>query len=156
MDMYARCKELGHAQVMFDGVPQRDVVSSNGLVSGYTSNGCFKEALEVYHELRMGGLLPDSLQLSSALLSCGGLEEVVEGEVVHCLVEKLGTLNVIVSNALLSMYFKFKFDKLVNCWRIFNEMVRRDGVTWNTIICGYLESGLYQESIRLFSEMVSF
>lgn len=154
IDMYARCNELGHAQIVFDGMPQRDVVSWNSLISGYSSNGYFKEALEVYHQLRMGGLLPDSFSLSSALLSCGGLGEVVEGEVVHCLIEKLGTRSdVIVSNALLSMYFKFYM--LVSCWRIFSEMVRRDSVTWNTIICGYFESGLYHEAMRLFLEMVN-
>lgn len=154
IDMYARCNELGRAQQVFDGMPRRDIVSWNSLISGYTSNGYFKEALEIYHQLRMGGLVPDSFSLSSVLLSCGGLGEVVEGEVVHCLVEKLGTRSdVIVSNGLLSMYFKF--DMLVNCWRAFSEMVCRDSVTWNTIICGYFESGLYQESIRLFSDMVS-
>nr|AYM00522.1 pentatricopeptide repeat protein [Salvia miltiorrhiza] len=154
IDMYARCDKLGHAQVVFDGMLHRDIVSWNSLISGYSSNGYFKEALEVYHQLRMVGLLPDSFSLSSALLSCGGLGEVVEGEVVHCLVEKLGACSdVIVSNALLAMYFKF--DLLVSCRRIFSEMVHRDSVTWNTIICGYFESGLYQESIRLFSEMVS-
>lgn len=153
IDMYARCNELRHAQELFDRMPKRDVVSWNSLISGYTSNGFFKEALEVYRQLRMAGLVPDSFSLSSVLLSCGGLAEVVEGELVHCLVEKLGTRDdVIVSNALLSMYFKF--DMLVKCWRVFSEMVCRDGVTWNTIICGYFESGLYEDSIRLFSEMV--
>ncbi|KAH6793782.1 Tetratricopeptide repeat superfamily protein [Perilla frutescens var. hirtella] len=153
IDMYARCDVLGHAQEVFDGMPHRDIVSWNSLIAGYTSNGYFKKALEVYHQLRLVGLVPDSFSLSSVLLSCGGLGEVVEGEIVHCLAEKLGTRShVIVSNGLLSMYFKF--DMLVNCWTIFSEMVRRDCVTWNTIICGYFESGLYQESIRLFSEMV--
>ncbi|KAG6420250.1 hypothetical protein SASPL_116772 [Salvia splendens] len=153
IDMYARCHELGYAQLVFDGMPHRDIVSWNSLISGYTSNGHYKEALEVYHQLRMDALLPDSFSLSNALLSCGGLGEVVEGEVVHCLVEKLGTrIDVNVSNALLAMYFKC--DVLANCRRIFSEMVHRDSVTWNTIISSYFESGLYHESMRLFLEMV--
>ncbi|KAL8500630.1 hypothetical protein ACS0TY_020275 [Phlomoides rotata] len=153
IDMYARCNELGRAQELFDGMPHRDIVSWNSLISGYSSNGYFKEALQVYNQLRLDSLVPDSFSFSSVLLSCGGLGEIAEGEIVHGLVEKLGTRsNVIVSNGLLSMYFKF--NMLDNCWRIFNEMVEKDSVTWNTIICGYFESGWYQESIRLFSEMV--
>ncbi|PIN05885.1 hypothetical protein CDL12_21578 [Handroanthus impetiginosus] len=154
IDMYARCNELGLAREVFDGMPHRDIVSWNSLISGYTSNGYFKEALEIYNQLRMDGFVPDSFSFSSVLLACGGLGEVEEGQIVHGLVEKVGTCNdVIVSNGLLSMYFKF--DMLVNCKRIFYEMVHRDKVTWNTIICGYCESGLYEESIGLFLEMVS-
>ncbi|KAL0425509.1 UNVERIFIED_CONTAM: Pentatricopeptide repeat-containing protein [Sesamum radiatum] len=153
IDMYSRCNELGRAREVFDGMPRRDIVSWNSLMSGYTSNGYFKEALEIYYQLRMDGLVPDCFSFSSVLLACGGIGEVEEGQIVHGLVEKVGTCaDVTVSNGLLSMYFKF--DMVINCWRIFNEMVRRDCVTWNTIICGYCESSFYEESIRLFLEMV--
>ncbi|KAK6162759.1 hypothetical protein DH2020_002600 [Rehmannia glutinosa] len=153
IDMYSRCNELHCAREVFDQMPLRDIVSWNSLISGYTSNGFFEDALEIYTQLRMDGLVPDSFSLSSVLLSCGGLGEIQQGQKVHGLAEKVGTCrNVIVSNGLLSIYFKF--DMLHNCWRIFNEMVHRDSVTWNTIICGYCESGLYEESIRLYMEMV--
>ncbi|KAG8391386.1 hypothetical protein BUALT_Bualt01G0182300 [Buddleja alternifolia] len=153
IDMYSRCNELGLARLVFDEMPHRDIVSWNSLISGYTSNGYFKEALEMYVQLRIEGLVPDSFSFSSVILACGGLGEVEEGQIVHGLVEKVGTSrDMIVSNALLSMYFKF--DLLVSCWRIFNKMVDRDTITWNTMICGCSELGLYEESIRLFGEMV--
>ncbi|PIN25152.1 hypothetical protein CDL12_02094 [Handroanthus impetiginosus] len=140
IDMYSRCNELGLAREVFDGMPHRDIVSWNSLISGYTSNGYSKEALEIYNQPRMDGFVPDSFSFSSVLLACGGLGEVER-------------YDVIVSNGFLSMYFKF--DMLANCKRIFDEMVHRDKVTWNTIICGYCESGLYEESIGLFLETVS-
>ncbi|KAL8495841.1 hypothetical protein ACS0TY_019814 [Phlomoides rotata] len=90
IDMYARCDQLGRAQELFDGMPHRDIVSWNSLISGYTSDGYFGKHCN---------LVPDSFSFSSVLLSCGGLEEVAEGEIVHGLVEKLGTRSyVIVSN----------------------------------------------------------
>ncbi|KAL2469404.1 Pentatricopeptide repeat-containing protein [Forsythia ovata] len=102
----------------------------------------------------MSGLVPDSFTFLSVLLACGGLGEVDEGQIVHGLVEKIVIKkDVIVNNGLLSM--NFKLDRLTECWGIFNEMVVKDTVTWNTMICGYSESGLYKESIRLFLEMVS-
>ncbi|KAL8062215.1 hypothetical protein ABFX02_02G132600 [Erythranthe guttata] len=154
IDMYSRCSELGRAREVFDEMPSRDIVSWNSLISGFTSNGYFKEALEVYTQLRIGGLMPDSFSFSSVLLACGGLREVGEGQIIHGLVEKVGAYkDVIVSNGLLSMYFKF--DMLNNCDRIFNQMVRKDSVTWNTVICGYCEAGLYEGSIKLFLEMVN-
>ncbi|KAL0397478.1 UNVERIFIED_CONTAM: Pentatricopeptide repeat-containing protein [Sesamum calycinum] len=126
IDMYSRCNELGRAREVFDGMPRRDIVSWNSLMSGYTSNGYFKEALEIYYQLRMDGLVPDCFSFSSVLLACGGIGEVEEGQIVHGLVEKVGTCaDVTVKIALLGI-----------------------------LICGYCESSFYEESIRLFLEMV--
>ncbi|KAL3622364.1 hypothetical protein CASFOL_033775 [Castilleja foliolosa] len=155
IDMYSRCNELQLAREVFDEMPHRDIVSWNSLISGYTSNGFFKEALKIYTQLRIDGLVPDSFSVSSVLLSCGGVGDVPEGQIVHGLVEKIGTSrDMIVSNGLLSMYFKF--EMIQDCRRVFNEMVSRDSVSWNTMICGYCESGFYEESISLFSEMVDY
>ena len=81
----------------------------------------------------MAGIIPDSFAVFSVLPACGGLVHVKDGEVVHCLVEKIGLhIDVVVSNGLLSMYFKF--NRLVDARRIFDEMLVRDKVSWNTLI----------------------
>ncbi|KAE8734605.1 Pentatricopeptide repeat-containing protein [Hibiscus syriacus] len=153
VDMYARLGCLDEALKVFDGMPERDVVSWNSLISGYSANGYWVEALEVYNMARMAGIMPDPFTVSSVLPACGGLVNVKEGELVHCLVEKIGVhYDVLVSNGLLSMYFKF--NRLIEARRIFDEMVIRDTVTWNTLICGYSQMELHKESIELFMLMV--
>ncbi|OMO71059.1 hypothetical protein COLO4_28397 [Corchorus olitorius] len=153
VDMYARFGCFGEALKVFDGMPERDIVSWNSLISGYSANGYWEEALKVYHMARMTGIMPDSFTVSSVLPACGGLVDIKEGEVVHCLVEKVGLHgDVVVSNGLLSMYFKF--NMLVDARRIFDEMVVRDIVSWNTLICGYSQMELFKESIELFIHMV--
>ncbi|WMV11003.1 hypothetical protein MTR67_004388 [Solanum verrucosum] len=153
IDMYSRMNELGRAREVFDKMPSRDVVSWNSLVSGYSANGYWEEALEAFREGRLSGVAADAFTVSSVLPACGGLMEVEQGQMVHGLVEKSGIKgDIAVSNGLLSMYFKF--ERLLDCQRIFDEMIFRDIVTWNIIICGFSHSGLYQESIKLFREMV--
>ncbi|XP_027159845.1 pentatricopeptide repeat-containing protein At3g03580-like [Coffea eugenioides] len=153
IDMYSRLNNLDRARNVFDGMSKRDLITWNSLISGYSSNGYRDEALEFFYKLRMVGLLPDCFTVSSVLPACSGLMEVVEGQLIHGLVEKIGVMrDVIVSNGLLSMYFKF--DKLVDCEKVFNKMDVRDTVTWNTMICGFFNSSLYDESIRLFFQMV--
>ncbi|CAN4126075.1 unnamed protein product [Withania somnifera] len=153
IDMYARLNELGSARKVFDKMPNRDVVSWNSLISGYSANGYWEEALEAFREGRLSGVVADAFTVCSVLPACGGLMEVEEGKIVHGLVEKSGIKeDKAVSNGLLSMYFKF--ERLLDCQRIFDEMIFRDIVTWNIIICGFSYSGLYQESIKLFREMV--
>lgn len=153
IDMYSRMNDLDKARNLFDGMPKRDLVSWNSLISGYSSNGYLDEALELFLQLRLEGVVPDTYTVSSVLPACGGLLLVEDGEIVHGLTEKTGIKkDVIVSNGLLSMYFKF--DSLMDCKQIFEEMEVRDTVTWNTMICGYANSRLFKESIRLFLQML--
>lgn len=153
IDMYSRLDDLVRARNVFDGMPNRDLVTWNSLISGYSSNGYWEEALEIFYKLRMAGLVPDCFTVSGILPACSGLMDVDEGQVVHGLVEKFGIKNdMTVSNGLLSMYFKF--DRLIDCQQIFDKMDARDTVTWNTMICGCFQFGLYEESIRLFLQMV--
>lgn len=153
IDMYARLKDLGNARKVFDKMGSRDVVSWNSLISGYSANGYWEEALDAFREGRLSGVVADAFTVASVLPACGGLMEVEQGQIVHGLVEKSGVMgDMAVSNGLLSMYFKF--ERLLDGQRIFDEMICRDIVTWNIIICGFSHSGLYQESIKLFQEMV--
>ncbi|CAH9097839.1 unnamed protein product [Cuscuta epithymum] len=152
IDMYARMNDLGRARKVFDGLPSKDVVSWNTLISAYSANGYWEEALEVFHQARLFGVEPDSFTLSNVLPACGGLLKVTQGQIVHGLVEKVGTKkDITVNNGLLSMYFKL--ERPMDCELLFSEMTHRDTVTWNIMICGYSQLGLYNESIQLFLEM---
>ena len=105
------------------------------------SNQYWKEALWYYSELKLDGMLPDLYTVSSVLPACGGLEAVREGRILHGLVEKIGVDgDVIVRNGLLSMYFKF--GNVTDAQKVFDEMVFRDIVSWNTLVCGYCQLGL--------------
>lgn len=154
IDMHARFGKLDKARHLFDEMPQRDVVSFNSLISGYSSNGYWEEALEIFRRLRTDGLLPDPFSISGVLPACGGLLDVKEGQIVHALVEKIGVhADILVSNGLLSVYFKFGWSKDAKFF--FDEMVVRDSVSWNTMICGYSQLGLFEEAINFFREMIN-
>ncbi|XP_047327086.1 pentatricopeptide repeat-containing protein At3g03580 [Impatiens glandulifera] len=153
IDMYSRFKELDCALKVFDKMPERDTVSWNSLISGYSSNEYWEESLHMFFQSRMAGVASDCYTILGVLPACGGLVAVEEGKMVHGLVEKIGIkTDVVVGNALLSIYFKF--DMPIDCGVLFNDMVVRDTVTWNTVICGYFQSGLFDESMKLFLEMV--
>ncbi|KAF3434993.1 hypothetical protein FNV43_RR22080 [Rhamnella rubrinervis] len=154
VDMYARFGDLQRARLLFEDMSHRDIVSWNSLISGYSSHGYFEEALEIYHRLRMEFLVPDSYTISSVLPACGGLLDAKEGLTIHGLVEKIGIhADILVSNGLLSIYFKF--CRLEDAQKVFNKMVVRDSVSWNTVICGYSQLELFEESIELFMQMVN-
>ncbi|KFK37790.1 hypothetical protein AALP_AA3G029400 [Arabis alpina] len=151
VDMYSRMGLLGRARQVFDEMPVRDIVSWNSLISGFSSHGYYEEALEVYHELRKSWIVPDSYTVSSVLPAFGNLLIVKEGEGLHGFVLKSGVDSVVVvNNGLLAMYLKF--SRPMDARRLFDEMVVRDSISYNTMICGYINLEMYEESVRMFLE----
>ncbi|KAI3739430.1 hypothetical protein L2E82_29834 [Cichorium intybus] len=154
IDMYARFSALEKARQVFEEMPKRDVVSWNSLVSGYTAHEEWEKAFKTFYQSRTAGLIPDSFMISSVLPAFSGLNAIIEGQIVHGLTVKLGIhINTRVCNSLLSMYLKS--NKLEECHKVFNEIAIKDTITWNTVISGYSQAGLYQESIVLFMEMLN-
>ena len=152
VDMYSRMGFLSRAREVFDEMPVRDLVSWNSLISGFSSHGYYKEAVELYRELRRSSwIVPDSFTVTSVLYAFGNLLAVKEGEELHGFVVKSGVSSVtVVNNGLLSMYLKLR--RVTDARRVFDEMVVRDSVSYNTIICGCFNLEMYEESVRLFLE----
>ncbi|EOA29855.1 hypothetical protein CARUB_v10012948mg [Capsella rubella] len=151
VDMYSRMGLLGRARQVFDAMPVRDLVSWNSLISGYSSHGYYEEALEIYNELKKYWIVPDSFTVSSVLPAFANLLVVKQGQGLHGFVLKSGVSSVVVvDNGLLAMYLKF--SRPTDARRVFDEMAVRDSISYNTIICGYLNLEMHEASVRIFLE----
>eukprot|EP01018_Ginkgo_biloba_P034609 Gb_05162 [translate_table: standard] len=51
VDMYAKCGSIENARLVFDKMPQRNVVSWNAMVAGYAQNGLVDKALELFQKM---------------------------------------------------------------------------------------------------------
>ncbi|KAL0339339.1 UNVERIFIED_CONTAM: Pentatricopeptide repeat-containing protein [Sesamum angustifolium] len=77
VDMYAKCGEIEKARRVFNDVQGRETCTWNALINGLALNGCAKEALEVFMEMRRKGFKPDEITMLGVLSACnhGGLVE---------------------------------------------------------------------------------
>jgi len=128
--MDARCGEMGFARKVFDEMGDRDLVSWNSMISGYSKMGFAKEAIWLFMEMREEGFEPDEMTLVNVLGACGdlGLGRWVQGLVL----EKKMEVNSYVGSALIDMYGKC--GDLISARRVFDSMPNKDVVTWNAII----------------------
>jgi pentatricopeptide repeat protein len=46
-----------------------------------------------------------------------------------------------------------KCEGLEDAWRLFNEIPKKDVVTWNTMISGYAQHGAGEKTLHLFNGM---
>ncbi|XP_077236816.1 pentatricopeptide repeat (PPR-like) superfamily protein [Tasmannia lanceolata] len=150
--MYARCGELGIARKVFDGILQRDLVSWNSMISGYSRMGFASEAVGLFGEMRVAGFKPDEMTLVSVLGACGDLGDLELGKWVEGFVEENGMeLNSFVGSSLIHMYGKC--GDLESARRVFDRMRKRDVISWNAMITGYAQNGVSDEAITLFHAM---
>ncbi|KAL2473820.1 Pentatricopeptide repeat-containing protein [Forsythia ovata] len=130
-----------------------DITLWNGLISAYTKNLMFDEAIELFEDLlRFPNLKPDSYTYPSVLKACGGLRRVDYGNKIHVNLIKSGFLSdVVVASSLISVYAKSGVFGLAI--KLFDDMPEKDVASWNNVISCYYQCGQYEKALGYFERM---
>ncbi|EOX91580.1 Tetratricopeptide repeat (TPR)-like superfamily protein [Theobroma cacao] len=79
IDMYSKCGSLEDARLVFDRIPDKDVVAWNSMIIGYALHGFSQEALELFHGMCRTRLRPTDITFIGVLGACGHAGLVNEG-----------------------------------------------------------------------------
>lgn len=104
--------------------------------------------------MRRNSISPDNYTFPFVLKACARLSVLEKGRELHSLSSKLGfDLDVFVQNSLIYMYSVC--GDVDTARRVFDfvPVSIRDAVSWNSMINGYLQTGLCNKAIRVFGEM---
>ncbi|WRX08231.1 Pentatricopeptide repeat - like 10 [Theobroma cacao] len=86
--MYAKCGRIFYAQLIFNDLHEVDVVSWNSMITGYTLNGHGKEAVQLYEQMVLKGVLPDHVTFIGVLSGCSHIGLVDKGlKLFKCMTE---------------------------------------------------------------------
>ena len=148
--MYAKFGLLDDALELFGGMPQRNVVSWTTIVAALASAGGRKqEALRFFVAMQRDCVAPNSYTYSSVLGACDTPRVLTP---VHASIVKAGLdSDVFVRSSLIDAYMKL--GDLDSGRSVFDEMVTRDLVVWNSIIAGFAQSGDGVGAVELFMRM---
>ncbi|KAJ0848640.1 putative tetratricopeptide-like helical domain superfamily [Helianthus annuus] len=152
MNMYLKCNEPDLALQLFDKMPERNIVSWNSLISGYTQLGQYVNAKEVFREARIENVNVSKYTYASMLSVCARTSDLELGKVIHGLIVVSGVgVDAFLSNPLVGMYS--------NCGRVdqarvvFDKCDGLDDVSWNSMIAGYGKAGLYNKMLQILVKM---
>ncbi|XP_043690729.1 pentatricopeptide repeat-containing protein At5g52850, chloroplastic [Telopea speciosissima] len=70
IDLYGKCGSIRDAHKVFMEIPEPNVVSWNGLMSGLASNGLFSSALSSFENMKLEGTEPDFITFLLVLYAC--------------------------------------------------------------------------------------
>lgn len=149
LSMYAKCGNLNDARAMFKKISKQNVVSWNAMITAYIQNDQHDNALTTLRTMLSEGVQPNNSTFTSVLNACHTSDT---GKWVHSLVTKAALdSDLHVSNALISMYIRC--SDVSSAENVFNKMLKRDVVSWNTMIAGFIQQGQSSLAFDYFNRM---
>ncbi|KAJ7952903.1 Pentatricopeptide repeat-containing protein [Quillaja saponaria] len=154
LSMYARSGSLKDSQLVFDKMPQRNIVSFNALITAYSRVPDHAiSAIKLYTQMESGCQSPNSLTFTSLLQASSLLEDLLAGSSLHAQAVKFGFLDEIcVQTSLLGMYSNC--GNLGSAEKVFVDISDKDVVAWNSLILGNLKNGNIRAGLQGFVDMV--
>ncbi|EEF33027.1 pentatricopeptide repeat-containing protein At1g31430 [Ricinus communis] len=149
IDMYAQLALTDVMKMLFDEMPDRDVISWNVMISGYVKCRRFEDAINVFCRMQEeSGLMPDEATVVSTLSACTALKRLELGKKIHHYVRDNVKFTPIIGNALLDMYCKCGCLSIARA--VFEEMPSKNVICWTTMVSGYANCGELEEARELF------
>lgn len=150
--MYGKCGSLEDAVHVFEKLPERNLVSWNSVIRGFSDNGFSGECYGLLRDILVEGFLPDDATIVTLLPVCAAVGDVGMGMVIHALVEKLGMgKELMVNNALMDMYSKCGY--LSDAIFLFGKNDTKNVVSWNSMIGGFSREGDVPGTFDLLQRM---
>lgn len=152
---YSKNGFLNEAQQIFYGMGEdRDEVSWNSMVVAYMQHRDGSKALELFLEMTVRSVVVDIFTLASVLTAFTNVHDLSGGRQFHAKLIKSGYhQNCHVGSGLIDLYSKCG-SCMLDCRKVFDEILNPDLVLWNTMISGYsLFEELSDEALECFSQL---
>lgn len=150
--MYASYGNLSQAHQVFDGMCNRDLVSWNSLICGYSQCNKFEEVLGLFNSMQEANVKADAVTMVRVILASIylGNWDTADSMVKYIEENNIET-NVYLGNTLVDMYGRRGW--VVLAWETFNQMRYKNVVSWNAMIRGYVKARLLVDARKLFDVM---
>ncbi|KAJ3679045.1 hypothetical protein LUZ60_017056 [Juncus effusus] len=156
MDMYGKCALPKAAQKVFDEMPERDAICWTSIISAFTKNDNYEEALYYFFlMMRQKSVKPelDEFTFGSVLTALANLNRLKQGKQAHAksITSGVSRNNVVVESSIVDLYAKCGL--MQDSRRAFDKMAVKNAVSWCALLGGYCNLGFYETVINLFKSM---
>ncbi|WCJ24151.1 Pentatricopeptide repeat (PPR) superfamily protein [Euphorbia peplus] len=155
IDMYSRTKKVDYGRRVFERMKKRNVYAWTAMINSYMQNADPEEAMALFREMQLKDRVePNRVSIVSALPGCSSLASLTSGKQIHGYAIKKQLANdVSLCNALIDIYSKC--GNLNYARRIFEDgSIRRDAISWSSMISGYGLHGKGKESVFIYDTML--
>lgn len=149
--MYSKIGGIDSSEAVFCEMEMFKNIEIWAVMISTSANYLKKErAIDYYLRMLKEGLKPDKF-CSSSVLSI--IDSISLGKQVHCYTTKTGLVfDVSVGSSILIMYCKY--GAVEESYEVFEQIIRKDNVSWASMIAAFTEHGSADQAIHLFREML--
>lgn len=154
IDMYAKCGDLEAARMLFDAIPQRDLISWNVMIGGCTHLSHFKEALALFRQMQLSIQAPSEVTFLNVLPACACLGALDLGKWIHAYIDKnmSNTANNSLYTSLIGMYAKC--GSIESAQQVFDAIENKCLASYNAMISALALHGNADRALDVFNRMV--
>ncbi|XP_051128463.1 pentatricopeptide repeat-containing protein At5g27110 [Andrographis paniculata] len=140
------------AHMLFELLPERNVVSWTSLMVNYSDAGLFDVVVDLFRKMRSEGEVCNQNTLTTVISSCAALDdEFLVLQVLGDVIKSGLDTNVSVANSLISTFGSFGRVEIAR--DIFDRMNERDTISWNSMLAAFAHNGLFEDTLTCFHSM---
>ncbi|CAN1223710.1 Pentatricopeptide repeat-containing protein At4g30700 [Linum grandiflorum] len=144
VDFYFKLGRDDCARKVFDGLPRRDTVLCNTMISGYTKCGDVETGKVLFGQIGRKDLISCNAMIAG--FTCNG-----ETNSAVRLFRELLLSGEKVNPTLTTIYSRL--NDMESARQTFEESSEKTLASWNSMISGYTQNGLTEAAVSLFQEM---
>jgi pentatricopeptide repeat protein len=149
---YAKLGMVKDARFIFDQMIEKDLVCWSAMISGYAESDQPQEALKLFDEMLQKRIVSDQITMLSIISACSHVGALAQANWIHTYVDRSGFGRALsVNNALIDMYAKC--GNLVKARAVFENMPRKNVISWSSMINAFAMHGNADSAINLFHRM---
>ncbi|XP_002964429.2 pentatricopeptide repeat-containing protein At2g39620 [Selaginella moellendorffii] len=147
--MYGRCGQVEDAEVVFEGIPWKDVVAWTAMVTSFAQNGFSDRAFEYYRKMQLEGRVPNKITLLGIVDACDSAHRCRE---IRTRMERAPfQSDTSVKNALLSRFGRL--GSIDDARDAFKSIGKRNLVSWNAMIFALVQHQKFEEVLDAYRQL---
>ncbi|XP_043725443.1 pentatricopeptide repeat-containing protein At3g21470 [Telopea speciosissima] len=144
--MYSKCEDVITSRRMFDEMPERNVVTWNAMICGYSRDGDMGSALNLFRQMHektpvTWAEMIDGLARNGNIVSARRLFDQAPLEM----------MNVVIWTVMVDGYVSN--GQMEAARQLFEEMPQRNFFAWSSMIAGYCKKGDVKEAKAMFDRI---
>lgn len=155
MRFYADCGDMLNARLLFDELPEPNLVSWTSIISSYVHDGQYDIGLYMFYLMCWSRWRPNEFGYSVVLKACRITSNFIMGMLIHGQILKCGFESYSFCNAaILGMYVEY--GDIENACKVFSviPLWERSEALCNTLLHGFVQTSTGEKALKLFREMM--
>ena len=150
ISMYGKCERLDTSRLVFDKMPQKNIVSWSSMIGAYAQNGHYKEGVSLFSQMLGEGITPNRAVILNVMACVNTGNEA--DDICRVVIDNGLDFDRSVQNAAMVMYARC--GRIDIARRFFDGILEKDLVSWASMIEAYAQADLSLEALKLFKQMI--